>query len=1205
MMPNLLSRISKRPPGPMTGIPHAVLPQNLAPIELWTAIFHEVTSNKDLLQIATVCIAFNALCIRIFLARNCFPPEFPVSVNIPHRCLSALHLALPPPSFPFQQITCHVPSSGLSRNLRLIKEITTRSKDLRQLHLDFGEVNLVRAPAAADKSSFRSHRILLGTFCGILADMANRVSGPVIVLYRGRIFSCPPEDIPGWQLHIFRFSPSKRLIARAPHVLKLEEKPRPSTSDWSRWATIRSHKGEKCYVQAFTKLHTSTIQSISGPLQSFTMLTIDAASVVYLSLDSPKLSSQALSAAIAHVSLPSLSRIYIDTDTIDPGALGQFLINHPSLTEVFYSMSSALVDPPISHPNLKIIEFSECGSAGRAIAGLDTSPRLNEFSFSVAICPGPVELAGLALALVNFSCHSVNTGVRALPWLAILPALVTIYFDLNEFRFLRDSEVRAQRLAKVLDAAKAALPHVEITECLAREISRLLCIPDYNTARGLKQCHQDFGKISSKLEQVFDQSRENASSCSADKLAAAVIAIYGLMSQDSLLRKRVVAETAFVQQAISLLRSEVARFEVISVLSAVTHLNDNEVMRSIARFTSAILDCVEGRLDDIQYAESTLCVLSHCTAVGLVEIDSDLAHLIPLPRVIQFFLSVVRLPTSTFLSFHHFLDFCARIAEYHAAIFHSLPDSVDFLVACTRAEDICARNDALRSLTALFPWQGVTQWTEVRLEHVDAALKQYGKTSHRQRELLQSRECFQLIETFIKNPRRSLSDFGNKLVALIMTHERGVRRYFQHRDDYEMDSGEVHRLQHNLGCRRFIDVLPLCVEAVRGASGPQAEINANILQLEFLLASGKHTEACTLARTCIERDPSVAFFYLVLTTSDDKSIASPVRAAEKGLECAGLTDYMREELLYSAASSASILAGYMLHGKPSEIRLQEAIQLAQKALLYATSFVDAAPPDGDLVPDMIALRIYLTFLMRGHTLIDGCSELQALQSRLNLTYDIARSTVRGFSPPRECLAIDTILARMSVACRVWKSVLARNHSNKYRNDVNPNDDLTAWLEKLDTSDPMSKRFAMRGTVDPSTERYGTAQLRCCSACGSPSAVLKKCSGCQEARYCNSNCQKSHWAVHQVIDIADDSDVHLTDEDASQLARKGGTPHFVEIRKLGDIDEVYDREILNLLRDGIKGLVQCHALAVPIVSEPNDHEAILLGFNGLVDVPARG
>ncbi|KAJ7727270.1 hypothetical protein B0H16DRAFT_1779761 [Mycena metata] len=367
-------------------------------------------------------------------------------------------------------------------------------------------------------------------------------------------------------------------------------------------------------------------------------------------------------------------------------------------------------------------------------------------------------------------------------------------------------------------------------EALITEISRLLDVPDYDTKGGLKQCHQDFDKISSKLEIVFAQTRESQSdTVSADRLAAGIIAIYGRMSQDNLMRKRIVAETNFLQKAISLLRSPVAQSIVMAALSGVTHLADTEIMRSIARFTSTILDCVEDHLDDIQYAEKALCVLSHCT---VVDTDPELARLIPLPRVLQFFLSVVRLPTSTSLSFDHFLVFCSRTTGYHSAIFHSLPDSVDFLVACTRAKDICARNDALRSLIALFPGNGITQFTAA-LPHVDAALRQYGANSNLDREFLEVHARFELVDDFVQDPHRSLSDFGNKLVDLIMAQELGVRRHFQDPGDDELDDGGIRRLQEDLGCSQFVDVLRLCAEAVRSGSGPQAEINGDILQLEF------------------------------------------------------------------------------------------------------------------------------------------------------------------------------------------------------------------------------------------------------------------------------------------------------------------------------------------------------------------------------------
>ncbi|KAJ7118425.1 hypothetical protein C8R43DRAFT_824367, partial [Mycena crocata] len=63
---------------------------------------------------------------------------------------------------------------------------------------------------------------------------------------------------------------------------------------------------------------------------------------------------------------------------------------------------------------------------------------------------------------------------------------------------------------------------------------------------------------------------------------------------------------------------------------------------------------------------------------------------------------------------------------------------------------------------------------------------------------------------------------------------------------------------------RFADLLCLSSEAVRRSGAAQAEINGDILYVEFLLACERDVEACTLARTCIERHPDVGYFYYVL-----------------------------------------------------------------------------------------------------------------------------------------------------------------------------------------------------------------------------------------------------------------------------------------------------------------------------------------------------
>ena len=63
-------------------------------------------------------------------------------------------------------------------------------------------------------------------------------------------------------------------------------------------------------------------------------------------------------------------------------------------------------------------------------------------------------------------------------------------------------------------------------------------------------------------------------------------------------------------------------------------------------------------------------------------------------------------------------------------------------------------------------------------------------------------------------------------------------------------------------------------------------------------------------------------------------------------------------------------------------------------------------------------------------------------------------------------------------------------------------------------------------------------------------------------------------------------------------------HLVEVRNLGDVDEVDDGKVLNLLRDAVQSLVHDHALRVPVMSEADNDDTVFLGFDGFVDVPAR-
>ncbi|KAJ7629676.1 hypothetical protein DFH06DRAFT_708099 [Mycena polygramma] len=662
-------------------------------------------------------------------------------------------------------------------------------------------------------------------------------------------------------------------------------------------------------------------------------------------------------------------------------------------------------------------------------------------------------------------------------------------------------EPQLPTLPEMLTAARFATS----SEALVAELSRMLCIPDYDTTRGLKHCHDAFDTICSKLEQVFALSRgHQTANVAADTLSAAVLVIYGRMGLDSLLGKRIFAETDFFGKAIPLLHSVTARSIVMPVLSSLMHIGNADIMKDLSRFTSTILDCVEGQSTDLRYAENAVCVLTHCSIIP-DDLHSDAE--LHLPRLIRFILSVIRLPNATSLSFNHFCMFSSNMACRNPATFLDIPDAVDFLVACTRAQDLSARNDALRAVIGLYsrepaPLQEIPYMPEPGRQ----ALSQYGSDpSYQSRSFNFMSRISELLDTF--EDSRSLLELGLGLVELILNNA-SVGLWFTAPDE------EYTRLATRVGGTRFVDILRLCGDAVRvSGSGSQTRTQSEILQLEFLAASGEKEEACIVARSCIQRDPSVAFFYYILAAyGDDKSTS--VRFAEKGLKCSSLTVFLREELLCSAVLSSDLVIAEMLTGRPSDVRIQELTALLENASLHAISFINDAPPDHLEMPFMISQAILFTLLRSGHALSDDCREIRAPYDKLHLSCDIARSQVGGFVPPIPCLAVEKIFDRMAIANRVWMPVVSRYPSREYSTiSSDPNVDLTAWLEKLDISDPVSKFYEIRG-LNLATNRYGTAQLPHCSGCGSVSAVLRKCSRCQKTKYCNSDCQRKHWKDHR-------------------------------------------------------------------------------------------
>jgi hypothetical protein len=185
------------------------------------------------------------------------------------------------------------------------------------------------------------------------------------------------------------------------------------------------------------------------------------------------------------VLLPNLRRVAIGITTIDPSALRLFLSRHLTIEELEYygsegSERAPFVDPPLAHPGLTEIQNTLSGTAlmSRLVSGLNTSPDLRTFSFAFSAilslgnharflvnlrqisprtidtvlnfhfrgdpstsaegslwCSGE-EACNVAKALhcirsVDIYCCSVEIGLSALSWLALLPAVLNVNFRIH------------------------------------------------------------------------------------------------------------------------------------------------------------------------------------------------------------------------------------------------------------------------------------------------------------------------------------------------------------------------------------------------------------------------------------------------------------------------------------------------------------------------------------------------------------------------------------------------------------------------------------------------------------------------------------------------------------------------------------------------------------------------------------------------------
>ncbi|KAJ7319288.1 hypothetical protein DFH08DRAFT_390241 [Mycena albidolilacea] len=364
-------------------------PGDILPVELWELIFRHIELNPELLRLARVCSTFNAVSIRLLLARHGQGQDVfdSPSLELSLHTLPALYLSLQ--SFSATRVACSLDRAKTRWNIHLLDALLTRTPNLRCLDLEFdhdlhGDVN----------TAFRN----------MVASVVHRTTGRVFIFLGDKILSWWPRGVVSsdrgtttktgaWVKRI------RERFGRKPVPTKSTTGKIPDTGLLSlRAVSIQLVKGNKDPPCAILTLDPGKIDTIClGRLYGVNIPAVD------------------IDSALAHVVLPSLRRVVIRTDKANPTALRTFLANHPQVSNITYDVPEGvlasthkLIDPPLAHPTLALFTSATdvLGSA-HLLCGLQDSPNLYEFTFSFP--GGTLRPERLALLLQDLRLVAART----------------------------------------------------------------------------------------------------------------------------------------------------------------------------------------------------------------------------------------------------------------------------------------------------------------------------------------------------------------------------------------------------------------------------------------------------------------------------------------------------------------------------------------------------------------------------------------------------------------------------------------------------------------------------------------------------------------------------------------------------------------------------------------------------------------------------
>ncbi|KAF8551763.1 hypothetical protein OG21DRAFT_1477998 [Imleria badia] len=661
------------------------------------------------------------------------------------------------------------------------------------------------------------------------------------------------------------------------------------------------------------------------------------------------------------------------------------------------------------------------------------------------------------------------------------------------------------------------------------EVVRVMCdhlkIPDLTKRSGLKKVYNNFDDIYKRIDDLFSTHAGN------QIIRGGVVAIYAKMSADSILRN-LLFQKSLLAKILPLVEKDNSRHLALRALTTVTHHGGTDIRKEITLHAPTIVKVLQDNPDDLHAAEFAISSLAHAVTASIDEPQRPAAKYIKalqLSTLLPLVLDFVAKPGASLQLLHHALEFCGHLTQHCTQECLAYPAVIDFLIASIRSPDLHSRFYALGAVIRLHksasdpeilfndPGALMTAMQRGLPDHLAELIVDYGTARCESTLTLRSVAEYQkaMIECL---HHRDLYKLGLALAELIPRNEFSINEGgFQ---AVNQSTGRSEFISGGLPFTMWADALPLCAKEIRQRRRSTEEDLADMLDLKFLVIRSRIPEAIALAKKSIERNPKFPYFYYIMTLGTD--LEEALRYAKKGLKIKNATPFIHNVLLSRAVEIAGNLAiCRMQESTIGDRKWEEGQALLSSALDDAQIYLAKAPPDTRHRKSVLYWYIALTLADRGPELSTDLRELDQYVDQLKIADQFY--AVFGVDPPMSQLrqAQVTIFSRYRSAAQTWGHIVARldstsiDHEHVVQRD-RPEDQLAAWLHDFrhrngdDIDDDLPEKSSHpKWSTNP-------AELHKCSWCGNPSAVLRKCGGCEKARYCDASCQKSAWSEHKKV-----------------------------------------------------------------------------------------